>query len=807
MLFTEHVKSAMRKNQSDDLAMKQFSNRHHKRWVLSVEKHFRLLVFICSYSILLVFSNHLAAQCNYAIHGLISEEHTNEPLDFAVIQLIETKQTIYTDSVGKFTFTNLCKGQYTLLFTHAGCETESKSLYLQNDTTILLQLHHNEIDLNEVVVSQHKRESAPTQQVEVLKEQTLFATRGLSLGDALATITGVSVLKTGATIAKPMIHGMTGNRILLVNNGVRLEGQQWGADHAPEIDVYLAKKITVIKGASAIRYGSDAIGGVVLLDPDPLPTKNGIGSEINYTYGSINQQHDISATVQGNHKKAPAFSWRTQGTFKRGGNVRTPNYYQKNTGFYEANGSVNLGWKKEKYGIEAFASYFNTHIGILSIAHTESLQDLYAAINAQTPKESAGFSYKISRPYQAVEHILGKLQTYYSTQKGTIHFFAAYQHDTRQEFDKYLPRNDSIAALNRPQMQLKIQTVNGELAWEYRFKKWESIVGAQFFTQTNNYKYAFLIPAYWNMNGGVFAVERWANEKMEVELGVRLDYRWMQAMFYNKAAKTHQYIMPTVSAGFDYHISKNLKWNIHAGLAWRAPSMNELYINGVHSSIATLEIGNPNLKAEKSLNISTGIDYSQKYVHLDASLYTHLFKDFIYMKPDTHPTLTIRGWFPVARYVQTDAAISGSDINLRVLPVKGLELSAKAALIFALNLKTKDWLEMIPAHRFNYGIRYTIDGKKSFRNLYFGFNISQVLKQNQLPQNNTDYLPAPNGYWLLNFDSGTEIFVFNQKISIGFSIQNMLNKAYRDYMNRFRYFTDEAGVNVMLRLKVPLFFH
>lgn len=787
--------------------MEQFQNKNHRALRLVFWQKPQVIVYTCFFLILLVFSNHLAAQCDYTINGFISEEHTREPLDFAIIQLIETKQNIYTDSVGKFTFTNLCEGRYTLRFTHAGCETETRILYLQNDTTVFLELHHSEIDLNEVVVSQHKRESAPTQQVEVLKEQTLFATRGLTLGDALATITGVSVLKTGATIAKPMIHGMTGNRILLVNNGVRLEGQQWGADHAPEVDVYLAKKMTVIKGASAIRYGSDAIGGVVLLDPDPLPSKNGIGAEINYTYGSVNQQHDISATVQGNHKKMAALSWRAQGTFKRGGNVRTPNYYQKNTGFYEANGSINLGWKKEKYGIEAFASYFNSHIGILSVAHTESLADLYSAINAKTPKENADFSYKINRPYQAIEHILGKLQTYYTTRKGTIHFFAAYQHDTRQEFDKYLPRNDSMAALNRPQMQLKIQTINGELAWEYRFKKWQSLLGTQFFTQTNNYKYAFLIPAYWNMNGGVFAIERWANEKMEVELGMRIDYRWMQAMFYNKAAKTHQYIMPTVSAGFDYHISENLKWNIHAGIAWRAPSMNELYINGVHSSIATLEIGNPNLKTEKSLNISTGLDYSQKHIRVDASLYTHLFQDFIYMKPDTHPTLTIRGWFPVARYVQTDAAISGSDININVLPIKGLEISVKAALIFAVNLKTKDWLEMIPAHRLNYGVRYTFEGNKSFRNLFFGISIAHVLKQNQLPKNNTDYLSAPNGYWLPNFDSGVELPINNQRISIGFSIQNMLNKAYRDYMNRFRYFTDEAGINVMLRLKVPLFFH
>lgn len=748
------------------------------------------------------------AQCSLSLRGIITEEHTHEHLDFSVVEIKGTKQTVYTDSLGLFQFKNLCKGNYTIQFTHAGCETKSVSVVLTSDTFLALELHHHEIDLHEVVVSQHKRESAPTQQVDVLKEQMLFATRGLNLGEALATITGVTTLKTGATISKPMIHGMTGNRILLINNDVRLEGQQWGADHSPEVDVYLAKKITVIKGASAIRYGSDAIGGVVLLDPDPLPAKNGIGAELNYAYGSMNQQHDISGTVQGNHTKAPALSWRAQGTFKRGGNVRSPNYYQKNTGFYEANGSLNIGWRKEKYGIEGFASYFKSELGILSFAHTHSRSDLYEAINAKTPKESANFTYEINRPKQTVAHILGKLQTYVKAKHGTVHAFIAYQHDTRQEFDKHIPRNDSLAAQNIPQMQLKIQTINGELAWEHKFKKWQSLVGGQFFTQTNNYRYAFLIPAYWNLNGGLFAIERWANEKMEVELGARIDYRWMQAMFYNKPSQTNQYIMPTVSAGLDYHISKSLKWNFHTGLAWRAPSMNELYANGIHGSIATLEIGDAKMKKEQSFNISTGIEYTHEYIKLDASLYTHLFQNFTYLKPDTLPILTIRGWFPVARYVQTDAAISGSDINLTVLPVKGLEFSAKAALLFAVNLKTNDWLEMIPAHRLNYGAQYTFESGKGFKNLFFGFSIAQILKQNQLPKNNIDYLPAPDGYWLLNFNSGVDIFAFNhQKISIGFSIQNMLNKAYRDYMNRFRYFTDEAGINVMLRLKVPLYFH
>jgi len=760
--------------------------------------------------LLILLSIDGAAQCNFSISGTINEEHTNEKLDFASLQILELNIITTTDSVGNFQFKNLCKGFYTLAYTHPGCKTEYQKINLEKNETLQLHLHHNEIDLNEVTIAQHKRESAPTQQVETLKDQTLFETRGMNLGDALKTLSGVSALKTGATIAKPVIHGMTGNRILLVSNGVRLESQQWGSEHAPEIDAYLAKKITVIKGASAIRYGSDAIGGVILIDPEALPSKPGIGAEFNYAVGSVNGQNDFSFLLQGNAKKQPAFSWRTQGTYRFGGNVHSPNYFQKNTGFNEGNGSVALGWKKEKYGFELFGSYFNTKIGILSAAHTGSLADLEAAIHASQPKESAEFSYTIGRPYQKVQHILSKLHSYLNTKKGVFALDITYQYNIRDEYDKYPPRNNTLAALNHPALRLEIQTITGEFSWEKKVKQWQNLAGAQFFTQTNSYKYGYLIPAFWNFAGGLFTVERWSNKKMEVELGARIDYRWTQAILVERGKKRepiYQYIIPTASLGLDYHITEKLKYNANIGLAWRAPSMSELFISGLHHSTATVEIGDEQLKAEQSLSITTGITYRNQWLHADVSLYSHLFKNYIYGKPDTQPILTIRGYFPVLRYVQTDAAISGSDINLAVFPIRQLELSAKASLLWAVNLKTKDWLEQMPSQRFNYSIRYTINGTKDFSNLYLALSVVHVLRQNLLPKNYADYLPAPKAYWLLNFDCGTTIPIKNQKISVGFTIQNMLNKTYREYMNRFRYFTDEPGINVMARIKIPLFFH
>ncbi len=760
--------------------------------------------------LLCLLHTNLFSQCNLTLSGRIMEEHTVEPLEYASIYLSAKKLTFITDSSGLFHFDNLCEGDYELLYTHPGCKTEKKIVSIHSNTTLNLELHHHEIDLHEVTVSQHKRESAPTQQIETLKEQALFESRGLSFAEALRTLSGVSSLRTGSTISKPVIHGMSGNRIVLVNNGIKLEGQQWGQDHAPEIDAYLAKKITVIKGASAIRYGSEAIAGVILSDPEPLPHKAGIGTELNYVFGSLNQQHDVCMLIQGNHNKIKSLSWRLQGTYKIGGNVRSPNYYQKNTGLREYNFSGTIGWKKEKYGFEIFGSYFNTKIGILSSSHTGSMADLKAAIQSSYPREQSDFSYDINRPYQQVQHFTTKANAYLNTKKGNILFQTSYQLNTREEYDKHISRNDSLAKLNRPALWLWIQTFHAEVMWDYKIKKWQSLVGGQFFSQTNTYKYSYLIPAYWNFNGGAFAIERWSNQKIELEFGARIDYRWMQAILFEKGKKREpifQYAIPTVSAGVDYHINQKMKWNFHSGLAWRAPSMNELFVGGLHHSTATVEIGNEKLKSEQSLNLSSGLNLDYQWIQADVSLYTHLIKNYIYLLPDTTPLLTIRGYFPVFRYTQTDVALNGSDINIAVFPIKNIKLEAKASLLWGVNLKTHDWLAQIPSHRFNYSIRYNFNPIEKFNGMFLAINIVQVLKQNQLPKNNIDFLPAPNAYWLLNFDAGTNVNIKHQNFSVGFSIQNMLNKVYRDYMNRFRYFTDEGGINIMLRLKVPLFFH
>ncbi|MBL0052920.1 MAG: hypothetical protein IPP29_16105 [Bacteroidetes bacterium] len=185
-----------------------------------------------------------------------------------------------------------------------------------------------------------------------------------------------------------------------------------GIEHAPEVDPFIANKLSVIKGANSIRYGSDAIAGVILIETKPLRDSAGIGGELNLIGMTNGRAGTASAYLEGNFKKLNPLSWRVQGTLKQGGNISAPDYILVNTGLKEYNFSYALGWKKKNYGAEIFYSQFNTTFGIFSASHIGNLTDLNKAFNSPVPLETGTFTYKIGRPFQHTEHELFKLKSF-----------------------------------------------------------------------------------------------------------------------------------------------------------------------------------------------------------------------------------------------------------------------------------------------------------------------------------------------------------------------------------------------------------
>lgn len=175
----------------------------------------------------------------------------------------------------------------------------------------------------ESVIAQGRNQNLEiTQASSDIHEDKILKNSGKDLGKILENVAGVSMLQTGGTISKPIINGLQGTRVVIMNNGSRLESQQWGADHAPEIDPGMAKKITIIKGADAVKYGADALGGIILLSAGDLPYHGGFSGNLTSGYESNGRKYSVSGKAEGSLKSYPHFAWRVQGAAKKFGRLK-----------------------------------------------------------------------------------------------------------------------------------------------------------------------------------------------------------------------------------------------------------------------------------------------------------------------------------------------------------------------------------------------------------------------------------------------------------------------------------------------------
>lgn len=758
-----------------------------------------------------------SAQCTIRLSGTITDTETRQVLSGASITVKETGQAVQSDASGAYLLEGLCPGNYTIRVSHIGCVPVEIAWQVIRDERRNIALPHSITRLQEVAVTGHAAKEVTTAPVETLSGRELDKTRGLTLGDALKRVNGVTTMTTGPNVSKPVINGLHSNRILMLNNGIRQEGQQWGSEHAPEVDPFLASKLIVIKGAGSLRYGGDAIGGVVLAEPKPLPVTPGLGGEVNFAGFSNNRLGAVSAILEQQVPEVPGLSWRLQGTMRKGGNTRTPDYWLDNTGVEELNFSAAAGWKRPDYGVELFYSQFNTSLGVFEGSHIGNRGDLEEVIRQGKPRPeyTEGFSYEIDRPYQRVEHELFKIKSFLNTgDAGRLNLVLARQFNYRDELD----RN---SALSVNQMNLNLTTYNGELVWDhFDWKGFRGTVGATGMYQDNSYQRRLFVPNYESLQWGAFWTEKWesSDNKWLLEGGIRYDNK----RFYNLGDNLGEKSFPeqdfssfSGSLGAQYRILDHFHVSLNAARAWRAAAVNELYATGLHHGAAVYVDGDPYLDPETAskFNLSLHYDIGEK-LEADVNLYYNYIRNFIFQQPTDSIVVTIRGAFPYTYFRQSDVSMKGMDAQLRWHFLPKWQLSTKASVLRAWNETDNDWLIAMPADRFEHELSFFPGNTKRLKENYVSLSVSNVLEQTRTPANLTDksdprgqdLMAPPAGYTLLNLEAGSTLQLGGQPLSVIIGAGNILNARYRDYMNFFRYFADEPGTNVYLKLKLPLQF-
>ncbi len=744
--------------------------------------------------------------CKITYAGQVIDIHDQQSVPFARVQIKELNQTVVADSNGYFSFSGLCPGEYAFhCIHHIGCEPEKFKRIISKDLfeQVFIEFHFDELE--EVTVEHTVFKMSTISVIQPTELEKRFAA-GKTLGDLVKQIPGVNTLNTGSSISKPVVHGMHSNRVLVLNNGVRQEGQQWGSEHAPEIDPFLMSEVSLIRGASAVRYGSDAIAGVILTNPKRLSYEPGVRGEVYTTAFSNGRQGSLSAMLEGSFKKLKGFSWRTQGTIKQGGTMQAPRYFLKNTAIKEYNFSLNGKYENDRWGAEVFYSQFNTDLGIFSAAHIGNLTDLNKAFEADKPLEEGSFSYQIDKPKQHIEHEFFKASGFYNlNSKNKLVFQYGRQYNLREEYDRHAVFDDSIAALNLPAFKLTLVTHTADLKWEHQwFKNVSGELGISHLKQGNNYEGRFFIPNFGKQTLGVYLLEVMKLNNYEFEIGIRADRTDVDVYMYeNKVLQNYKHLFQNVSGslGASRKISHHWMIRANAGTAWRAPSINELYSNGLHHGAAAIEIGSRDLKKEVAVNFQAGLTFKSRKINALIDVYHNEIQGYIHLKPTMPPMLTIKGAFPVFRYEQINARFSGVDLSLRYNPYPAWSFALKGSLVRAFNKSNSSFIVGIPADRIEPAVDYKLQLKKS-QKLSFHVFVPLVRTQNRV-EPNSDYVAPPKGYVLVNTQITYEFKLREQRVDLSLEFNNMFNQSYRDYLNRFRYYSDEIGRNIGLKIKVP----
>lgn len=777
--------------------------------------------------------------CRNIFLGEVVDFHDKTPIIGATIYIKTLHKYVTADVDGKFRIENLCEGTLTLVISHVACETKTQSFEIKGDVFERISLEHHIEELNEVSVSTKAvKKSTVTAQETIIKSETLKKYSSLSLGDALKEIPGVSSINTGNTIVKPMVNGMHSSRLLIVNNNVRLQDQEWGIEHAPSIDINSANQISVIKGSGALKYGGDAIGGVVVINPSRVILKDTLYGKTIVSGQSNGRGYSLSSSLNKTFKTG----WfaNLQGTIKQNGDFESPDYVLTNTGIESQGFTINGGKKTFESGFEIFYSYLNNEIGILRSAHIGNINDLVNAINSQEPFIVEEFSYAINSPKQEITHHLLKGMYYKRFENfGKLNVQYDYQNNQRFEFDVRVGDDRDKPALD---LNLQTHSVMADLILDSNLNRKMS------FGLMGRYQNNFanpdtgvrrLIPDYDKYDFGFYGTSEWSiNDAVILDAGLRYDFNRIDAKKFYQTSRWEErgydndfsdIVIDNLGTQlltnpiFDFHnfsAALGLKYQlndasyvlVNYSLASRPPNPSELFSDGLHHSAARIELGDLRLDQEISNRISATYNLETSRFNFNADVFYNRVNDFIYLKP-AGIEQTIRGAFPVWDFTQTNAYFLGIDLSANYELTDALLWSNTTSYIIANDITEDRPIIDIPAFNTNNAITFN---KPEWKNFSASLKSEWVFEQNEFPDFNfettiastnqsvlVDISTPPPAYHLLHFYTEATFPISKKtRLNVGLNINNLLNTNYRTYLNRLRYFSDDLGRNVLLQLQL-----
>jgi iron complex outermembrane recepter protein len=807
-------------------------------------KVMKIIIYFCGIAgFVLSYQNSLAQNSTSSntrqggtLSGKITDAQSNAVLPGASIYVYEAKVGAVSDNAGAYRIQNIPSGKFTVEVTYLGHSSVTAFVEINGNTQKDFSLNPEVVENQGVTVTgvsgatQIKRTPIP---VTVLRKDYLLKEASTNLIDALSKTPGVSQISTGPAISKPSIRGLGYNRVVVINDGVRQEGQQWGDEHGVEIDEYGVNKAEVLKGPASIMYGSDALAGVVnFISVVPSP-QGMIKGNIFSNYQSNNRLRGFHADIGGNHN---GFIWGLNGSYKGAGDYKNKyDGYVFNSKFNERDVSAFTGLNKSWGFTHLLVSSFDQRPGLVEGERDDGTGKFLKLVNnagAEAEAIAADADFKSIHPFipsQRIRHFKITTDNSFNVGKNRLIFNIGYQRNQREEFGNVLNPNQRGLFFD-------LNTVNYNLQYQFAEKNnWKTSLGINGMQQTNKNKgEEQLIPAYSIFDIGGFVYTRKTVNKISYSGGLRFDNRSVDSKLLMNgadikfAAFKKNFSNVSASAGLSYEVSDQVVLKLNLARGFRAPGISELASNGAHEGTFRYEYGEQDLKSEKSYQVDAGIDVNSEHVSFSASLFTNELNDFIYYRKLSAigggDSIIVDGadQFFAFRFSQQNARLYGAEANLDIHPhpLDWLHIENSFSYVRGKLSKAQDGsnnLPFIPAARLINELRGDFFRKgNSIKNFYVNVELDNTFAQNN-PFTGFNTETGTPGYTLLNAGFGGDIANKGKTLfSLYFAANNITNKAYQSHLNRLKYAPENLvngrtgifnmGRNFSVKLNVPLDF-
>ena len=689
--------------------------------------------------------------------------------------------------------------------------------------------HDDGDDSAEIVVHADNPDRADTRARTTLDAKALEKSAGDGLADAIAETPGVQAASGTSDSAKPIIRGHQERRLLVLFDGVRHESQKWGSDHATEIDPFSAGTISIIRGAAGARYGPDAIGGVILVAPPPLRSEVGVGGKTLLGFASNGLRPYGALRLDMVPASAPKLSFRIEGNASRGASLSTPTYVLGNTASATWNLGGAVGYRWQHGALVASYHRHDFQAGVFYGLSHHNPDEFKAQLVSDRPVTADlwSTSYRIDRPYQQVSHDRAILKTKVFGQWGELQAFYSYQHNHRREFDQVR------GSITGPQFDFTLRTHSVDGLYTpptlyLPFGELKGGVGIQGQFQENVYRGRSLLPNYRSFSGGVFVFERLSLKRTDLEIGARYDglsrVTYMQEDDYAKHVRRNTlnetdcskeagsmrcpnaYQAGSISMGALVHVvpdSLDLKFDLST--ASRFPNVDELYLLGSAPTFPVYALGSPDLRVETSWGGSLTSQIRLTEFEAELSGHASAVQNYIYFAPDLtesgEPALdvTVQGTWPRYTYRPVQALVYGTDGFIHLGLHSWVGLQVQGSLVRIQDRATGEHLIGTPSDRVQAALIGRPPSVAALANTEIAISGEWVARQSRVAQT-ADFAPPPDGYFLLGLRLNTEITIKGMPMRVGFSAHNLLNTRYREYTSLLRYYSDQPGRDVRVRV-------